>query len=820
MAGRTRAYWDVRDDALAEGESEGHQYFRYRNELGERVVSYSLYGRFRYAKPDDVRHAFVFEEARPNTQGGLPPRWPQRMSQTPVDLSGIAEEVRAMRADGYFPAYLGVCGPLTSTRYSAIYETSMTGPSPEVILGAPWGSAFGFDHVSFLQKLDEARERGLYARSVGVFGAPKPSDFGVNENASGDPDTTSGLFFVATLWPMPPAGFGWSVQLTPNQKSFLPGAAPAGDEPLPAGPWKNRWETKALATQAHPMAGMMTASHEKYGSLTLMLWHDVRYVRWPAEKGGDPFSEWRSFNFVLREDSQLQAKLDTQRDAHDRRPLSIGASFDGGKAMFFVPLGRAGSEEPWPRRFAKTSKTGTGVYVTAETGPPQYGAARGKELDDWMRARMERIGARHAQLVVVRRGKLVHARAYTLAEEGYPIATLTYALRVASVSKILSAFLTWAKVIPALADGYETLISRSDLLNLTSPRPPLDDVRIAHLLTHNTGFANNIGYQKILDQVVGPVDTSQPGGQAELARRNALGIVEPGMLSKYFQQEPNTDYFDVDPGTSCHFFYVNQNYTLLGECVARLLNTRAEEYATVARDHLLIPCGVVLADLPLYARGWSKAKERNESPGQDPAPGWAWNLFELWNTELPMTSGIYARNGVFEGAAGGWCIPLVWIARVLAGLTDQPSPYPYLSRATMERMASLREPSCDDTNTAYGCARQTKSAYDSTKRLRYKLNRNLGSPDPNAQGSAPKVIRIHHNGQTNGGSALLMHQFPEHPENPLNLPGDAISFCLAFNQGFHEMGESDGEDIFNILQDMEWASPARTFSDQDLFDDL
>jgi hypothetical protein len=101
-------------------------------------------------------------------------------------------------------------------------------------------------------------------------------------------------------------------------------------------------------------------------------------------------------------------------------PVSVQAGGAGGAARFAVVFGK--TDQP----LALTWQTPTGPVANAA-------------IDDVMRQAMQRHRVRGAALALVRGGRLIYARGYTLAEPGYPTVQPTTSFRQASVSKTIVA---------------------------------------------------------------------------------------------------------------------------------------------------------------------------------------------------------------------------------------------------------------------------------------------------------------------------------------------------------------------------------------------
>jgi CubicO group peptidase (beta-lactamase class C family) len=155
-------------------------------------------------------------------------------------------------------------------------------------------------------------------------------------------------------------------------------------------------------------------------------------------------------------------------------PVSVQAGGAGGAARFAVVFGK--TDQP----IALSWRPATGPVANAA-------------IDDVMRQAMERHRIRGAALALVRSGRLVYARGYTLAESGYPKTQPTTRFRQASVSKFIVAL----AIHRLIQDGQLTLSTHvQDVLSLTHPDGSLvaasfKDVTIQHLLEHRSGLPNN-----------------------------------------------------------------------------------------------------------------------------------------------------------------------------------------------------------------------------------------------------------------------------------------------------------------------------------------
>ncbi len=155
-------------------------------------------------------------------------------------------------------------------------------------------------------------------------------------------------------------------------------------------------------------------------------------------------------------------------------PLSVQAGGVGAGARFAAVFARSHDRAPLSWR------TPTGPVTVAT-------------IDDVMRQAMLRHRIRGAGLALVRQGRLVYARGYTLAESGYPTVQPTTFLRQASVSKFIVAL----AVHRLVQDGRLAFnTSVQSILNLQRPDgtaapASFAQVTVRHLLEHTSGLPSN-----------------------------------------------------------------------------------------------------------------------------------------------------------------------------------------------------------------------------------------------------------------------------------------------------------------------------------------
>ena len=206
------------------------------------------------------------------------------------------------------------------------------------------------------------------------------------------------------------------------------------------------------------------------------------------------------------------------------------------------------------------------------------GPVANAEIDGVMKQVMMRAGIRQSSLAIVKGARLVFARGYTFAEEGWPVAQPTTFFRLASVSKTVTAL----AIYQLIERGKLKLSDRmQDILQLRTPSggPPKDkrfnDVTIENLLAHNSGLR---------DHVLG----------ASLDVRRAFASAHPGKAWHLPVSAAMADSYvaslDLAAAPGKTVAYNNCAYYLLGRIVAKLHGETVPMAAL--QQHLLAPLGI------------------------------------------------------------------------------------------------------------------------------------------------------------------------------------------------------------------------------------
>ena len=737
---RPEARWDRTSD-------ETRRDFERARARGEALISIRS-----YAGEGGPRHATVWRAGAPDADQRFEPD---------VEARRAAAVVARHARDGYHPAFVGMTGPAEGALMALVLERVPPGaPAPRLVPPRPFRDAQGTLFTALAA--EGGSIRAGFLRCIAAAGTPG-----------------EGLV-VAGVWaPQPPVRVAWAAHLDPVE----PGAA-----------WRDRWEPRTLETAARPVTAIPLASGSG-ARWVLSLWHDRMLEPWPSP---DPFAHARRFEIdEAPGPAALSRAVERRRAAEDRRVISLGAGGGPGGASFLALYGSRGSEATLGRRFVSVAPGGSAPASIAPGDDPRSEADPVPEhpLDRRAIQHMRETGARQGQLVVVRGRRLCFARAYTYAEAGYPVARLDEAMRLGSVSKALTA----AALLPAIERrgvDVDAKVTGAGLLGLREGEGPprLAAVTLRHLLTHDAGL------KTFAD--VRPDEPGNPLSEHGITRllTGAAGPARPGQMTAGLAAARDDGAFSRAPGGGAPLDYSNQGFILLGEILARLARGSFDAYEAAVVDLLLRPAGVEPGDCGcLLGAGRRCARARREAPAHPESPTWAEKRFEGDDLdEGPLVLLPYADNGPFLGGAAGWCVPLVWVARVLAALG--PRSGGGLWRRRHADIAATR--AAPGSHHGHGF--------------------HLGDPGfwtfRPGEGGPPLTIpvtRLHHNGRLDGGSSLLVHQIPKDARD------DALDATLSVAVAFNTLGplydDPHGRQLFAILRGLEGS---RGWGAEDLSDRL
>ncbi len=709
---------------------------------GERLVSICSYG-----DASAPRHATVWAAGS----------GPEQRFEPDVE-AGRATEVLARHArEGFHPALVGMAGTADRPLIALVLERA--GPGGPVATFVPPQSFRDERGTFFVARLTKESTGGAgFLGSIAAVGVPL--------------DSRGAGLMVAGVWaPQPPVRTAWAVHLDALDTMEVA--------------WRDRWEPRTLETVARPVMAIPIVS-SRGARWVLSLWHDRILEPWPTP---DPFA--RAPRFVADEvlgATALAEAVASRRVREDRRVIALGAGGGSEGTRFVALYGSLGTEVMLDRRFVAIAP-GDAVEPSVALDKSARSAieptAGDHPLDRWVLQHMRETGARHGQLVVVRGRRLAFARAYTYAEAGYPVARLDDAMRLGSVSKALTAAALLVVVERmSVGQGVDARVVGSELLDFAEGEgpPSLAAVTLRHLLTHHAGLRT---FADLLpDQPENPLCERRLG--ALLGHEGAPA--RPGWLSRGLRRLHGDEVFGRTPGgdQGAALDYSNEGFILLGEILARLEQGAEDAYGAAVERTLLAPAGVDPGERGcLLAAGRRRALFRREAPAHPASPTWAHKRFV--DDELddgPLVVAPYVDNGPYLGGAAGWCVPLVWLARVLATLGPRNDGSSLWQRRHAELAARPTAPGSRHGHGMY-----------------------LGEPGwwtLRPSGGAPltlRVTRIHHNGRLEGGSALLVHQMPADAQD------DTLDATLGIAAAFNVLGplyeDPHGRELLAILQKLE-----------------
>lgn len=655
-----------------------------------------------------------------------------------VDVKRATSVLAVHARQGFHPALVSMAG--SAERPLLAFVLERTSLASWLLPPQPFR-----DRDFFLNKLAKDPNVGLLV-DLAVAGAPVD-------------DLGTGLVVAGVFVPQTAPRVAWAVHL----------------ERVDEGAWRDLQQVRTLETVARPVVAIPIRGDDG-ARWVASVWHDRVLSPWPTP---DPFAPARRFECL-----EIATASFTQ--PVDQEIVGVATTRDGAQAITLL------GESALERQFLISTTVASAERPTTVPSSASPLADR-HPLDRWMRDYLGTSGARHAQLVVVRQGRLSFARAYTYAEAGYPVATLDHAFRLGSVSKAL----TTMALLPALRQRDIPIDQPiASLLELPEDAPPLlRRITFRHLLTHDAGFRTFIDIQ--------PDEPDNPLSESNLTARlhGAPRVARPGELSALLRIQRDESIFARTPGSGTEEDYSNEAFILLGELLSKLELGRFDGFEQVISEALFARAGIrVGARGAAMAAGRKGAVARLESPAHPIHPTWARDRFD---EDAGPTLTPYTCNGPFLGAAAGLCVPLVWVARVLALLGPHRDQVSLWKPMDAERALSPATPGSRGAHGVYvgGSGWWT---FHSARRA----------------GRAPvpeRYRRIHHNGRLDGCAALLVHQMrilpADEPSTNLDGPG-TLSLVMATNQLGPLYDEPHARQLFDILRDLEGSDG---WDEQDLF---
>lgn len=264
-------------------------------------------------------------------------------------------------------------------------------------------------------------------------------------------------------------------------------------------------------------------------------------------------------------------------------------------------------------------------------------------FDDWARNWMEDNEVYASSLCVVKDGRLVLARGYTLADANYPITQPTSLFELASTTKPLTSIAVhqhFENPASGLAPG-NGMMSYFPGLNPQDNR--CNNTTVYDLLTHQGGWNRNISPDPMVfsDETIAA----------------ALNIPLPIDKSDILQYMIETQNMDFAPGTQSQ--YSNFGYSVLGQIIERV--NPGFTYAQIMQRDVFAPLGITRAKI-----GGSTFAQQDPNQVRS-------HLYDPWlqaSVMSPLQPAVAAQYGDLNypnmDSHGAWIMAAPDFAKILA----------------------------------------------------------------------------------------------------------------------------------------------------------
>ncbi|MEO6596605.1 MAG: serine hydrolase, partial [Planctomycetota bacterium] len=265
-------------------------------------------------------------------------------------------------------------------------------------------------------------------------------------------------------------------------------------------------------------------------------------------------------------------------------------------------------------------------------------------LDSYVQGIMTAQGHRAAAIAVAKNGKLVHARAFTLAESSHPITYPTSVFRIGSCAKPLTAFAAHE------ADELNYLSMTTTpvtALGLSSAVAWFPHVTMGDILRYTSGVRRSYTPTEVAEWL-SPSSPQYPVSMASAANWLAA-------------QSMNYDPSAVPTLAG----YSNSAYLLAAEVIR--VRT-GQSYLTFLQNHVMAPLGITrIRTAPSEYSDLATDDVRHQLARLDLLPS------ELY-TDRRRRSAQYAEDLYFKRGSGGMAASVVDYVRLLAGAFDLQGP--------------------------------------------------------------------------------------------------------------------------------------------------
>ncbi len=400
------------------------------------------------------------------------------------------------------------------------------------------------------------------------------------------------------------------------------------------------------------------------------------------------------------------------------------------------PISVQGSGSGSSRRFAAvwapTDLPPTPVFTKTGQVVPQFAP-----FDTWVQNWMAANETRAASLAVVRDGRLVYARGYTLALPGYPITLPTSLFEVASNTKPITSI----ALHQHFGDPARNMASTDAMLayfpGTMALDPLLSQISLNSLLTHQGGWDRNVSP----DPMVG-LDATIGGAFAQ-----SLPIAK-SLIRQYMF---NTQSLDFVPDTDSQ--YSNFGFSVLGQVLER--KNPGFSYQQIVERDIFTPLGLVR---PRMARSTKTGLWPGEVYYHPYTPMLSRSVMD---DAQPWVAGQYgALNKENMDSHGGWVMAAPDYAKILAAF-DLGASNPLLTPDETAAMWSI-EPGYSTLSHGW---------------FRKDVNDGFGGT----------VAMYHHNGRLYGATSFIARR------------ADGLSFVFLTNGDRNNLfGNVQGVELSNI----------------------
>jgi len=327
-------------------------------------------------------------------------------------------------------------------------------------------------------------------------------------------------------------------------------------------------------------------------------------------------------------------------------PLRVCVQGSGSAAVFGAVFGE--TEETNPRIWRTSAPAGEASIASADAA---------------INAFMKANDVRNAAVAVVNGTRLVYAKGYTLAEPNYVDVQPTTLFRMASCSKVFTAYALYrllqqqadaapAQHRPTILDLLQNTTLQS-VVHLTQPDgsapadPKFSTITLLDLITSTSGLDQNLIWES---------------AQAALAAGAALPATRT-QLARYGAAQT----FTAKPGDIHNVVYGNFDYFLLGE-VVRVLSGAASFEAAV-KSLVMDPLNLKLVRGAVSLLGDQHSDEASYHVTQ-PKSSQLYAATSLRTPQQPLVAEQYGGyDAEMLGACGGLSAAVVDMARILASLS-------------------------------------------------------------------------------------------------------------------------------------------------------